>query len=278
MARWDKILSRGNVEDRRAFGPAAIGGFSLVSLALYLLASFLIPEAGLQYEQLNELFPTEQQNNTVVNPEYEGLDSYEEFATIIVGSLDDVWENELPEIYSPARLVLFRGSTESQCGGATSAVGPHYCPLDDTIYLDETFFDELHSRFGGSKGEVAQAYVIAHEVGHYVQDLLGTTDRVRDMQNQNPELSNDLSIAMELQADCFAGIWAHEINNLDVLSPGEIEEAISAAEAVGDDHIQETITGRSNPESWTHGSSEQRVNWFMTGYNKGKVDECNTFD
>jgi hypothetical protein len=173
---------------------------------------------------------------------------------------------------------LFRNQEASGCGGATSQIGPHYCPLDQTIYLDETFFDELQSRFGAEGGDVAEAYVIAHEVGHHVQNELNIMDEVQQRQQAAEGTdANALSVQLELQADCFAGVWAYDVAHLDVFLPGEIQEAIDAAAAVGDDHIQETMQGRVTPESWTHGSSAQRVEWFTVGYETGDPSRCDTF-
>ena len=167
--------------------------------------------------------------------------------------------------YIPPKLVLFRTATESGCGPATSEVGPHYCPLDQTIYLDETFFDELTKRFGAKGGDVAQAYVIAHEVGHHAQNGLGIMDQMKN----NP--TNATSIKLEMQADCYAGLWANSIKDQGVLMPGEIGEAMDVAAAVGDDRIQKKVTGYINPETWTHGSSQQRVAWFNNGYSPRKT-------
>jgi len=156
-------------------------------------------------------------------------------------------------------------------------LSPHYCPADETIYLDETFFDELQSRFGARGGDVAEAYVIAHEVGHHVQTVLGTSRDVRTAQSRNPSEKNALSIKQELQADCYAGLWAHSLRGQGIFDDGEIVEAIDAAEAVGDDHIQETVQGHVHPESWTHGSSDDRKKWFLRGYEGGGVAVCDTF-
>jgi len=182
-------------------------------------------------------------------------------------------------ILRPARtLVLFTGSTNSACGGATSAIGPHYCPPDQTIYIDLDFFAVLQRDFGAQGGDFAEAYVIAHEVGHHVQNLLGISDEVRSLSQQNPDEANSLSVKLELQADCLAGNWANSIfQRGNVLEPGDIEEGLDAAEAVGDDRIQEKALGRIEPESWTHGSSEQRVRWFTTGYETGDPEACDTF-
>ena len=279
MARWEKIKTKGNVEDRRAYSPAAVGGLSVAGIAAYLVVSLLLPEAGVTYQDVNQLIP-QQTTTTLSNPEFEGEDTYEVFAATVVGSLDTLWTQKFAQeglSYQPVKLVLFRQATESGCGGATTSVGPHYCPLDKTIYLDETFFDELQRRFGGSADDVAQAYVIAHEAGHYVQDLLGITNQVQYEQARDPRQANNYSIAMELQADCYAGVWANSVKDQGVLLPGEIEEAISAAAAVGDDNIQKTVTGRVTPETWNHGSSEQRVEWFTQGFTTGNIDSCDTF-
>ena len=186
----------------------------------------------------------------------------------MLGSTDTLWADLFSRNGKPYRapkLVLFRGTTPSGCGGASTDVGPHYCPRDETIYLDETFFDELRARFQARGGDVAEAYVIAHEAGHHAQNLLGTLDGARD---------NETSVKTELQADCFAGLWAHSIRDLGVFEPGEIAEALDAAAAVGDDRIQKAIDGRVHPETWTHGSSAERVRWFTRGYETGSLAAC----
>lgn len=275
MALWDKLSGRGNIEDRRGFGPGAAGGLGIGGVAL--LAAFTYFTGGdlssLLPTVLNELQAT-QSTQSYNAADFEGADSYEVFASTVLGSADEAWASIFAannRTYEAPRLVLFRGATQSSCGGASAQIGPHYCPPDQTIYLDETFFEELTSRYGAKGGDVAQAYVIAHEVGHHVQNLLGVSDQVaRDG-------SNEASIRLELQADCYAGIWAYSIKDLGVFEPGEIAEAIDAAAAVGDDRIQAKSTGRVNPETWTHGSSAERVRWFNTGYETGSVTACNTF-
>lgn len=273
MANWDKILSRGNVEDRRSMGPVALGGgLSVTGLALLVVFNLLTGgDAGDILGQI-ETIPVEQQQG-LRREQFEGQDSYEVFASTVLGSNNDMWEsifNRNNRTYEPPKLVLFRTATQSSCGTATSQVGPHYCPVDKTIYLDETFFDELTNRFGAQGGDVAEAYVIAHEVAHHAQNELRLMDQL------NPR-DNESSVKIELQADCFAGLWANSIRHLDVFQQGEIHEAMDAAAAVGDDRIQESITGRVNPESFTHGTSEQRVYWFNQGYETGSVQACNTF-
>ncbi len=280
MADWKKILSRGNVEDRRSYGPAGIGGVGLTGLALYFLATYL---TGGNMADLIQNLPLEQLQTTTSQraSEFEGTDEYEVFASTVLGSINDAWRNVFSNqgiVYEEPRLVLFRTATTSECGSATSQVGPHYCPLDETIYLDETFFDEMINRFGAEGGDVAEAYVIAHEVGHHVQNRLGTLEKVQIQQQSNEKRANDLSISLELQADCYAGIWAHSIKERQVFEEGEIQEAMNAASSVGDDRIQERVTGYVNPETWTHGSSEQRVAWFDRGYESGDITQCNTLE
>ena len=277
MANWGKISSRGNVEDRRGFGPVGVGGFSLTTVAILFVVNYLtggnLTDILLQLESV----PTQQQ--TVADPAFEGDDTYEVFAATVLGSNNAVWEKLFAEnnkTYTEPKLVLFRSATQSGCGVATSQVGPHYCPLDKTIYLDETFFEALVEKLGATGGDVAEAYVIAHEVGHHVQNELGLMEEMRRSQEKNPQRENELSIQLELQADCFAGIWAHSLKDQDIFLPGEINEAMNAAEAVGDDRIQEKVQGYSNPETWTHGSSEQRVEWFNRGFETGSFVSCTT--
>jgi uncharacterized protein len=196
----------------------------------------------------------------------------------IVDSVQTFWAEEFRTAgkdYPETKLVLFDSATQSECGPASSATGPFYCPADQKVYLDLGFFDQLQSRFGAQGGDFAIAYVVAHEFGHHVQSALGISQRVQELAQQNQDQANDLSVRQELQADCLAGVWAHSA--AADLQPGDIEEAISAAQAVGDDRIQQSTTGRIDPESWTHGSAEQRVQWFTTGYRSGNSDDCDTF-
>lgn len=283
MALWDKIGSSGDVEDRRGMGTGGIAITSVGGLILFLAFAFLGGGTGQNGSVLEQILGqvAEQQPPTTSQPaEFQGADQYETFTKKVLGSNNDTWQAILAVQgveYTPPKLVLFRDLTQSACGAASSAVGPHYCPYDQTIYMDETFFDELQRRFGGSSGDVAQAYVISHEVGHHVQNQLGTMEQVTQAQQDNPDQANALSEALELQADCYAGIWMHSLSAEGILQSGEIKQALSAATAVGDDHIQKTETGTTNPETWTHGSSAQRTQWFTTGYNTGKLTSCNTF-
>jgi predicted metalloprotease len=180
------------------------------------------------------------------------------------------------ESYRPARMVLFREATNTGCGFATSEVGPFYCPADERVYLDLGFFDELQQRYG-AEGDFAQAYVIAHEVAHHVQNQLGINDRVQRLAGRNPSEANDLSIQQELQADCFAGVWGKTTRERGLLEAGDLQEGLGAAAAVGDDRIQREATGQVNPETWTHGSSEQRQTWFQEGFQSGDSEACDTF-
>jgi predicted metalloprotease len=179
--------------------------------------------------------------------------------------------------YTDPKLVLFSGSVQSACGMAGAAVGPFYCPGDHKLYLDTSFFRDLRDRFG-APGDFAQAYVIAHEMGHHVQNLLGIDDQVRRQMDQSPDQQNELSVRQELQADCFAGVWAHSTYERGMLEKGDLQEGLRAASAVGDDRLQQQAGGRVNPETWTHGSSQQRETWFDRGFTSGSPDDCDTFN
>lgn len=271
MADWDKLGSRGNVEDRRGTTPAVafMGGGGLLAIVITLALNYFGLEVSPgTVSMVLETFGSSQVDQQKQPAEFQGDDAYEVFASKILGSTDDLWSQMFRESnasYTKPRLVLYRNATRTGCGTASSAVGPFYCPNDKTIYLDETFFEELRARFGGSSGDVAQAYVIAHEVGHHVQNLQGELAGRQTQQG---------SINTELQADCYAGVWAYSINKNGVLNPKDIEQALSAAAAVGDDNIQSKTEGRVTPENWTHGSSEQRVDAFNVGFRNGQPGRC----
>lgn len=268
MANWGKILSRGNVEDRRSLTPTAVGGIGLTGVLLIVGINLLLGTDPLDILSQLQSVPLEQTQPQATH-EFAGEDDYEVFAATVLGSNNDVWLQtfaQLQQAYTPPRLVLFRTATESACGYASSQVGPHYCPADQTIYLDETFFAELSERFGAQGGDVAEAYVIAHEVGHHVQNLLGLLGSGG---------GNKDSIKTELMADCLAGLWAYSIKDQEVFALGEIQEAMDAASAVGDDRIQKNTSGQVNPETWTHGSSEDRLAAFTAGYDSGTLSACN---
>jgi uncharacterized protein len=179
--------------------------------------------------------------------------------------------------YQRAKLVLFRDYTQTACGAGQSVTGPFYCPADGKVYLDLSFFDELDSRFG-APGDFAQAYVIAHEIGHHVQNLVGTSSRVQEAMERDPRNQNDYSVRLELQADCYAGVWAHSAAQRNLLEPGDVEEGLGAASAVGDDRLQKSAGRGVNPDSFTHGSSAQRMEWFQRGYRGGRLRDCETFN
>lgn len=203
-----------------------------------------------------------------------------QFVSFVLDDTQRTWTSVLPEqtrrSYRHAKLVLFRDLTRSGCGSAQSATGPFYCPEDEKVYLDLGFFDELKRRFG-APGEFAQAYVVAHELGHHVQKILGTEQKVRQLQEQNPRQENPLSVRLELQADCYAGIWAHSTEERRLIDESDISSALGAAAAVGDDRLQKMSTGHVSPESFTHGTSEQRMTWFRKGLGSGSIEACNTF-
>ena len=207
-------------------------------------------------------------------------DAEVQFVSFVLDDVQGTWQKLLPAQgrtqYRHAKLVLFRDSIDSGCGQAESATGPFYCPEDEKVYLDLGFFDELKSRFG-APGEFAQAYVIAHEIGHHVQKLLGIEGKVQRLRASNPAQSNPLSVRLELQADCFAGVWANSTEQRKIVDQSDIEAGLRAAAAVGDDRLQKMATGHVSPESFTHGSSRERTQWFQAGLNSGQVSACDTF-
>jgi predicted metalloprotease len=205
-----------------------------------------------------------------------------DFVDAVMADTQSTWRELLAGRYQETRAVLFRDAIQSACGFAQSATGPFYCPSDRKVYLDLGFFDELDKRFG-APGDFAQAYVLAHELGHHVQTLLGIESKVRNLQASRPNESNALSVRMELQADCFAGVWGHNAARAGrspgrvALEQGDVEEGLKAAAAIGDDRLQRMSSGRVFPDRFTHGSSEQRVTWFRRGFESGDVDACNSF-
>lgn len=205
-----------------------------------------------------------------------------QFISFVLDDTQKTWDQVLPQQagkpYRHAKLVLFRNYTQSGgCGGAESATGPFYCPGDEKVYIDLGFYDELSQRFG-APGQFAQAYVLAHEIGHHVQKIVGVENMVRRLQSGNPRMQNELSVKMELQADCLAGIWAHSTQQRNLLEQGDVQSALGAAAAVGDDRLQKMSTGHVSPDSFTHGSSTQRMQWFQKGFDSGSIASCNTFE
>lgn len=276
--RWRRGTGGGQIEDRRGASPVALGGgaggIGLIVLVLFYLLGGGNGSGEGPLEQLPQLPPAQGQAGP--DPDAELKD----FVSFVVQDVQGSWTTAFANSdkqYEPTTLVLFEQATQTGCGVGSSQTGPFYCPLDRKVYLDLGFFRELRSRFG-APGDFAQAYVIAHEFGHHVQNVLGVNSEVRQKQQANPEEANDLSIRLELQADCLAGVWAHSAYEQDLLETGDLEEGLAAAAAVGDDRIQRRTSGRVNPEQWTHGSSEQRTSWFKKGFDSGDPGSCDTFD
>lgn len=267
-----------NVEDRRGMGGGLAVGGGGIGIVILAIVIYL---CGGDPSQLLENLPGQgevQQQQQQQQPQQQGNqreDDQKRFAASVLGSTEDVWNKVLPEQartrYREPKLVLFTGQVQSACGYASSATGPFYCPGDEKLYLDFGFFNELKTEFK-APGDFAQAYVIAHEVGHHVQNILGTMDKVNRAGN-----SNDLSVRLELQADCYAGVWSFYANKQGLVEAGDAEEALRAASAVGDDSIQKRAQGYVVPESFTHGSSRERMTWFSKGFQTGDMRQCNTF-
>lgn len=276
--RWRGERQSSNIEDRRGIGGKVAVGGGLGSIVILILALLF----GADPRQLLEQAPSDPssgiQSSRPVNPEEEEL---KQFVSVVLGKSEDVWHEVFRRNGSQYReptLVLFTDQVQSACGRAGAAVGPFYCPADEKVYIDLSFYEALRRRFN-APGDFAQAYVIAHEVGHHVQNLLGISDRVDAMQRRVPEAqANQLSVRLELQADFFAGVFARYVQNQGILEPGDIEEALQAASAVGDDQIQRRTTGYIVPDSFTHGTSEQRLRWFRKGYETGDIRQGDTFN
>ena len=276
--RLEGMRESENVEGRRGRGRLAVGG-GLGTLVLIIIGMFfgIDPRALLQTTSTDEGYaPTEQVSED--NPQQS---EQKRFVSKVLASTEDVWSDlfeNTGKSYQKPRLVLFRDQVQSACGIAGSAVGPFYCPGDDRVYLDLGFFDELDQRFK-APGDFAQAYVIAHEIGHHVQNLLGIDDRVRSLQSRAGEKEkNALSVRMELQADFLAGVWAHHANQRSqILEPGDMEEGLRAASAIGDDKLQRQSQGYVVPDAFTHGTSEQRIRWFRKGLETGDIKQGDTF-
>ncbi|MBL0928111.1 MAG: zinc metallopeptidase [Phycisphaerales bacterium] len=281
--RTDRMRESDNVEDRRGVGPGmAAGGLGLGGVVLVLIYVLL---GGNPQTLLQNMPPSGGQGSGVSAPTgTRGVPADDPTAKLVakvLGDTEDVWADlfrQMGRAYTPPRLILFSGRVDSACGLASSAVGPFYCPADRRVYIDLNFYSELSTRFG-APGDFAQAYVIAHEVGHHVQNLLGTSAKVDAQRGRVSEREmNDLSVRLELQADFYAGVWAHHANKArQILEPGDIDEGIRAAGAVGDDRLQMQATGHVVPDSFTHGTSEQRIRWFKLGFESGDVRKGDTF-
>lgn len=282
--RWTPGGISSDIEDRRGGGGFGFGrgptigcGGAIILLVLSLLTGknfFTLFDGSSGGEQVS----VEQPAGAPV-PQSPGEEKQVQFVSFVLDDAQNTWTKILEQegiAYERAKLVLFRDLTRSACGTGQAASGPFYCPADGKVYIDLSFFDELDRRFE-APGDFAQAYVLAHEIGHHVQNLLGTAQRVHELQQRDPSVAKQASVALELQADCYAGIWGHSTAQRNVLEAGDVEEGMGAASAVGDDRIQQ-MSGRGvNPDSFTHGSSEQRMEWFRRGLQSGKIRDCDTF-
>jgi predicted metalloprotease len=276
--RWREGRQSDNVEDRRGMGGKGLAVGGIGSVVVLIIAFFL----GVDPRQLLNGGDSSQAPGTQatrsVNPEEEELKA---FSSSVLANTEDVWTDvfrQNGQQYRPPKLVLFTGRVQSPCGTSTSAVGPFYCPGDQKVYIDMSFYRELKSRFR-APGDFAQAYVIAHEVGHHIQNLLGAMDKVDSMRGRvSGHQANDLSVRLELQADFYAGVWAHYAQRKGLLEAGDIEEALNAATAIGDDRLQKESQGYVVPDSFTHGTSEQRMRWFRRGFETGDIRQGDTFN
>jgi len=280
--RWEGQRESDNIEDRRGMAPARVGGgrLGIVGIVLLLTVSY--------FTGINPLTLIDMLNDTQSMTEPSGPsepapigspdDQLGKFASVVLADTETTWRQLLGPQYEYPRLVLFTGGVHSACGTTSSAVGPFYCSSDHKVYLDLSFFNEMARRLG-APGDFAQAYVIAHEVGHHVQNVMGIAEKVRRLQRQASEREgNALSVRMELQADCFAGVWGHHAKHgRNLIEPGDFEEGLKAAAAIGDDRLQKMGQGYVQPESWTHGSSEQRMTWLRKGLETGDPKACDTF-
>lgn len=286
--RWTPGKRSSNLEDRRGqrvtggrglgFGGGGMGRLSLGGVVVLIILSlvFKVDLLGVLGGAGGTTAGVVEEGPVQSTPEEERL---VQFVSFVLDDAQGTWQRIFAAEgaqYEPATLVLFRDATETACGFGQAASGPFYCPGDGKVYIDLGFFEELASRFGAS-GDFAQAYVLAHEIGHHVQRLRGTEQQVRQLQRGDPASANALSVRMELQADCFAGIWANSTAQRDILERGDVDEGLAAAAAVGDDRIQRQGGGRVNPDAFTHGSSEERMRWFQQGFTTGRVGACDTF-
>jgi predicted metalloprotease len=287
--KWTPGGTSDDVEDRRDEGGGG-GGFQFGGMHLGIGGALILLVLSLVFHQnffalLGGGGGGGGTRTSAVNRPDTAKDQQEQplvqFISFVLDDTQRTWTQILPQQagkpYRHAKLVLFRNYTQSGCGDAQSATGPFYCPQDEKVYIDLGFYDELKQRFG-APGQFAQAYVLAHEIGHHIQKIVGTESRVRQMQQGNRQMDNALSVKVELQADCYAGVWAHTTQERNLLEQGDVQSALSAAAAVGDDRLQKMSTGHVTPDSFTHGSSAQRMHWFQQGFHSGSINSCNTFD
>lgn len=279
--RWSRGRRSSNIEDRRGMRisrKATGGGIGIVVVVLIAMYFGIDPTMI-----LNQQGPpsVDTSTYTITNSDTSENQQLVEFVSVVLGDTEDTWHElfrQMNKTYAEPTLVLFSGAVESACGFAQAAVGPFYCPRDQKVYIDLSFYEDLKNRFR-APGDFAQAYVIAHEIGHHVQTLLGISEKVHALRSRLNEVeSNQLSVMQELQADCLAGVWAHHAHRTrQILEEGDIEEALNAASSIGDDNLQKQTRGYVTPDSFTHGSSDQRVRWFTRGFRTGDISQCNTF-
>ena len=287
--RWRVSRRSENVEDRRGegssmsmgLGGVRLGGAGLVAALLLALVLGVDPTILLQGIPTGSLPGSTPEAGAERAPRSAEEEELAEFVSFVLGDIEDTWQELFRQAgreYEEPKLVLFSGAVNSACGFAQAAMGPFYCPADQKVYIDLVFYEEMRNRFR-APGDFAQAYVIAHEVGHHVQNLLGVSDQVRRLQGRADEVeANQISVRQELQADCLAGVWAHHAHRArQVLEAGDVEEALDAASAIGDDRMQRQSRGYVTPDSFTHGSSAQRVRWFKRGLQEGQLSACETF-
>ena len=283
--KWEGNRESDNVEDRRDGGGGGFGGRSIGigSIAIALIASWLFGVSPMTVlNLLSGAGPGAPQSQQAPAHKPPADDHMAKFVSTVLADTEDVWKDVFSQggaTYREPKLVLFRGATPTGCGQGQSAMGPFYCPGDQKVYIDLAFYRDLRERFH-APGEFAQAYVIAHEVGHHVQNLLGISDKVHAAQQRsgNKAAANALSVRLELQADCFAGVWAHYTAQKGILEKGDVEEALNAAQQIGDDTLQKRMQGYVVPESFNHGTSAQRQKWLATGMKSGKLSDCDTFN
>ncbi|MBA2249889.1 MAG: zinc metallopeptidase [Chitinophagaceae bacterium] len=275
---WQGRRESDNVDDRRGFSAGHLAGGGGIIGVIFLLARFLL--GGGNTDDLQQSFPQEPQQE-MTNEQKAADDDRAKFVKVVLADTEDVWDkifSDMGRQYTKPTLVLFRDATTSGCGNASSATGPFYCPQDHDVYIDLAFADELKNKFGAS-GDFAMAYVVAHEVGHHIQYLFGVSDKMARLQQRLSETEyNTYSVKLELQADFYAGVWAHYDQQMkNVIHPADIKEALDAASAIGDDRLQQETQGRVTPDAFTHGTSAQRMYWFKKGYDTGDIKQGDTF-
>ncbi|MEO7457005.1 MAG: neutral zinc metallopeptidase [Gemmatimonadaceae bacterium] len=274
---WKDQGRSSNLEDRRGFGGRA--GMGIGGTAVLLILSLLFGRNFFDDTGTAPATVSSESDGRLAPADSAREEPQVRFVSFVLDDVQATWAKLLPQYggrYHDAGLVLFRDATPTGCGTGQSAMGPFYCPLDEKVYIDLGFYNELQQKFGAA-GDFAQAYVIAHELGHHVQHLLGTDAKVRQAQQGDRGAANDLSVRLELQADCYAGVWGKSTQQRNILQTGDVEEGLNAAASVGDDRIQKRVTGRVNPETFTHGTSAQRASWFKRGFESGDPRQCDTF-